>query len=1562
MLMACDSSAEMIFDELGANISVVNDSIPIVCAITSAQTYDWNVDISDVRCRCRPGFKQGLGSKSSECVACRDGTFAPLNVWQSRSECRACPREGVDCNGGKLTILKDFWYDVGSTLVIDEEGKSGLRPTTAMYKCMQREACLLDLREVPMRVKCHENHTGVLCARCYHRKNDCGRTAANGDPGSQTCESPGWLQGHGSDKEWMYFAPLARHCTRCPSGRDAYFSYALTAAIALLVGVLVFGVVAHRLFNVWKRLQGKKRSKASGVARVFFNWMQMMSMLQSIKLQPPEEVSDAMETAEVVNISLEWFPIQCTLRLTFFNRVCIYMLLPLLAVFVPFVLVACCSNVVPCLRRGVAHRKRQQEQAKHTRSRCSTLNKMLIIAFTTILGEDDSADRNARHLAKDSRTELEGLQDDFDALYHDVVALEAQLAANGSDTDARAGGAAASGDAPGSTVEISWWHRECIEVGMPVEHESRGAGSVVLISPMNDRRVHVEFANGEVHRYAHVSWRKLMSTGSRYFKVQGKLPIALRTDPRHDAAKMGRVAKPHDVVRAAEVRHVDGLSTKHERITWILLRGEWGEGWIFDGLPNRKAQVPPFFVEVAPSSVVDVNDESISRDRDEITHVFNAVAAMSGVKPETSAKTITRDAIEHTLPAKWNAVKMNAFFGDYDANGDGALDFPEFVDMYPALRQVWRFEQAWAQFRLVDTDGSGMLELDEMHRVVPKGASPKEIEEWLARFDRHGHGYITLSDYAAVERAVQRDFIWLAVGTSFVLCTYFVYSRVTKSLLSIFALEQIEGGFYLKLELGTPALTAEHTTMMLAAGVMLVCFSALVPVLGLFAMFQVRYDIHSRKVATIAGFLTDGYREDVAWVWEFIVLARKLIILGISLFVWDSFLQSFAAIVVLLCSIAVQLQVKPFELPALNLLEAAALSSLLITQMSGILLWYKQQPDKNDYLQPLQYGLTGMLFACNGAVIAGFVTVTAWAWLKEKSTSIIQWVPDLYSAFTAITVVEDNVHWLISGMFCPKKYNNRVAKQRKEEWHFIIADREGRLFGRGFRAKQVKAMSARTQKIKALFHRCRRRCGCKDVAGNAAVVRQERWQFEMDMVESSSDFDVDVEPVVDVNAIVEAYSTSWWETESIAVGDRVRHATRGPGAVICIDVDGDGRVYVQFSNTSMHRYTAQSWHKFTRFAAASDEPAFRTRRRRRQPRGPSLQTNAPAAEERSPITSNPLAARARHRRAQRQPRSDHAETSTMAPARVRDVAEEEVFTRNPLSARGDDGEQRIAVVNPVYASAGDVGRLRMAKRREVPVQIVLAPEMLDGVPGGSAKADVVSSTTNPLLSPQSRSGSDTKAKRERSADEVRARVAVAVDGDAARLAPTTNPILQYVRAKETMGVDGGDARLAPTINPMRQPDRMKRRTKPTREHVRANAPVSVDGNPAPHTRTKAPSTVENPTRNVPGGNRAEARLQRKESRRALRRKASAAALTDALPATTNPMHAVGDAERAKQRMTRRARRGSAQPARTVDTTAVIKPRRRETRATGRGKARQWKITVTRPRGSEADDSDDSEVY
>ena len=196
-------------------------------------------------CQCAQGTIQGTGEAIDTCIACKDATYSPLNQHGGRVECRSCPREGATCGDGMLTILKDYWYDSVVAMTPDATGKLGIGPTTKMYKCAKRDACLVNRTAVPQIVRCHENHTGVMCAKCFSRHVECGRAGSSlpGVVGVKDCKPPGYFQ-RGSD--WMYFATIARHCVRCPAGSAAASAYVITIALILVFSLSLVLVVIHR--------------------------------------------------------------------------------------------------------------------------------------------------------------------------------------------------------------------------------------------------------------------------------------------------------------------------------------------------------------------------------------------------------------------------------------------------------------------------------------------------------------------------------------------------------------------------------------------------------------------------------------------------------------------------------------------------------------------------------------------------------------------------------------------------------------------------------------------------------------------------------------------------------------------------------------------------------------------------------------------------------------------------------------------------------------------------------------------------------------------------------------------------------------------------------------------------------------------------------------------------------------------------------------------------------------------------------------------------------------------
>ena len=1039
--LRCAETARMI---LNSTVHDFGFALETKCLATGEFPLQWLganqtvLDFTQIICQCGQGFKQGTGETSAECIACLDGTYAPLNNKQERYECRACPRLGVDCNDGILVILKDYWYDVARAAMVDSEGNLGVRTSTKMYPCAMREACLLDKTVVPMTVRCHENHTGVMCARCYHRNVDCGRGSVKE---KDMCVRPMYFE---RGDEYMYFAKIARHCFRCPAGSDAMYAYFVTLALVIATCFVLIFVVVNRLYGAFERLLGKRRSDASGIVRVFFNWIQMVSMLQAIKLQPPEDVTNAMETAEAANVSLEWFPVQCTLRLDYLARVRIYMLIPPFAVVVPLIYMYIMSKCTPILRKQSA-RRRTMNRAGKKKSACDNA---IFCIVARLMGDGQTQKMMRAHASlKEKEASLavlgeeEFLHREIDFLISDLIEVEAELAAlrAGGEPGADATEGSASPRASPAPLQIGGGSSE-------EENFEAPPPSIMMGGSSESPPPHCVEMDQARDAFAFVDRRRSMRISPDasdspvgppfFFRVISEKAISVRVEPSYDAEKMDYVVRLGDVIVAEEVHVLDG------GLCFVKLVGPWGEGWLFDTLADGTIVLEV----VAAEAMVDPSASAIQvYERNEMRHCFVALCAMQRTEATESApNTIARDSIDHVLPIAWKQRDYDEFFMKYDADGDGTVDAAEFVAMYPSLRKQWRFESVWQEFQHIDVSCDGTLSRDELRCLVPLGSSDDELTQWMEQFDIGGKGFLTLADFVAIDSAVQRDMLQLAIGTAIVLCTYFVHSRVTKALLSLWSTEKIEGTRYLKFDVGEEALTLEHELMLVASAFYLFIFSIGIPIVGLFAMFYLRHELDSRRFATVTGFLTDGYRVEVAWFWEFVILVRKVVILGISLFIEEAFLQSLCAVVVLVIALSVQLYVLPFKLGALNTLEFASLVSVLATQLGGILMWYKQLPGNGEYLLQYQLGATVLLFAMNGLLIAAFIAVTAWYWLKDKSKDIVQWLPPAKAVFEAIVEFEERLRW-------PNGTPLLLAEMHeiRRGWSFFEAECEGLLWGHG---------------------------------------------------------------------------------------------------------------------------------------------------------------------------------------------------------------------------------------------------------------------------------------------------------------------------------------------------------------------------------------------------------------------------------------------------------------------------------------------------------------------------------
>ena len=383
-------------------------------------------------------------------------------------------------------------------------------------------------------------------------------------------------------------------------------------------------------------MKGMRRSDASGIARVFFNWIQMVSMLQSIKLQPPEEVTNAMETAEVMNVSIEWFPVQCTLRLNFFSRVVIYMTLPIFAVLVPLIYVYIISKCTPAMRKMNAKKR----HAKRTGMKLSAFRKMIFNIVGVLSGDDlvKKAQKKKDQLQHRHANDIDAIHEEMDLLIDDLVAAEAELAELKKTTEeeeTEGEETVVALDTVGGSLAVVDEEEEEEEEMLEGGGEDQSSRPLLADAGTPSLSLPLSFALAPRSRAeiaeiaAHEASSAVEITGRVFYEVISERPISLRSLPSRDSKKLEWVLRKGDVVtservvaRGGEGAAEGGVADRIEltpRVCYVLLKGDWGEGWVFDSLPDGT----PLLQELDAATMANPNAESLEvHERDEILHCF----------------------------------------------------------------------------------------------------------------------------------------------------------------------------------------------------------------------------------------------------------------------------------------------------------------------------------------------------------------------------------------------------------------------------------------------------------------------------------------------------------------------------------------------------------------------------------------------------------------------------------------------------------------------------------------------------------------------------------------------------------------------------------------------------------------------------------------------------------------------------------------------------------------------------------------------------------------------------
>lgn len=311
----------------------------------------------DVSCAMCASGQFALGGQVAECQPCSAGQFAG----PGSAHCLPCPDTGADCSNGVLEARAGTWWEGIGVLTAAEAAMQHQR----LHSCPVPQLCEVASvtlsddaapatraggRRLAQEHEAELSHWERWAAAQRPRQLQSANSSAalalqeavveagdNGDGPEEaapsTAQTVQCALGHRG--------PLCASCI--PNWVNAGTGQCVECTgVALSWTLLALSALGMSLFAAWwirRRVRRTRfRTTQSGSQRVFLSWMQVLTVIAGLNLKIPVLFASIQQSGTVSDgVSLDLYPLQCTLQLSFHARLLGYMLLPPVVMAAPLI-------------------------------------------------------------------------------------------------------------------------------------------------------------------------------------------------------------------------------------------------------------------------------------------------------------------------------------------------------------------------------------------------------------------------------------------------------------------------------------------------------------------------------------------------------------------------------------------------------------------------------------------------------------------------------------------------------------------------------------------------------------------------------------------------------------------------------------------------------------------------------------------------------------------------------------------------------------------------------------------------------------------------------------------------------------------------------------------------------------------------------------------------------------------------------------------------------------------------------------------------------------------------